>query len=58
MADAKKRRVDTRDLTVLIGLVALTAGAWNAIGPSSLALPGAVLVWYALPPRPPFVSSK
>ena len=53
MADAKKRRVDTRDLTVLTGLTLLTVGAWFVTGPAALAICGAVLVLIGLyPPKP------
>lgn len=53
MADAKTRRVDTRDLTVYLGLLSLTVGAWFAMGPPALTIPGAVLVLIGLfPPRP------
>lgn len=57
MAEAKRdrRSIDAADLIVLIGLGCLTGGAWFAIGPAALMLPGAVCVWYALPQRPPFV---
>lgn len=46
------------DLVVLGGLAMLTAGAWSTLGLAALSLPGAVLVWYALPTRPPFVSRQ
>lgn len=41
---------------VAIGLVCLTVGAWAVVGWAALMVPGAVAVWYGLPPRPPFVT--
>lgn len=56
MADKKPRKsVDASDLVVAGGLTCLTTGAWAAIGVAALVLPGLVLLWYGLPPRPPFV---
>lgn len=46
------------DALVLVGMCCLTAGAWSVIGLASLILPGSLLVWYALPPRPPFVQRQ
>lgn len=56
MAEAKKQRADARDITVLVGVTLLTVGGWFIAGPAALVLPGAILTWAALPPRPPFVS--
>jgi hypothetical protein len=57
MADPPKpeSRIGRDDLTVFVGLACLAAGAWSVIGLAALILPGSVLVWYALPPRPPFI---
>lgn len=53
-----KHTLGREDAVVLVGLACVTAGAWSAVGLASLVLPGAVLVWYALPPRPPFVKRQ
>lgn len=55
MADPKAARPGWADLVVTIGLVCLTVGVWTFVGAGSLIAPGAILLWYALPPRPPFV---
>lgn len=43
------------ELTLLVGLGLLTAGVWPVLGVSSLAVPGAIVVWLVLPARLPFV---
>lgn len=58
MAARKTPILDARDIVSLVGLLFLTLGAWSAIGMTALILPGLVLTWHALPPRPPFVSGK
>jgi fatty acid desaturase len=60
MAEKKtpKPTLGRDDVVVLAGLACLTAGAWASLGFAALVLPGAVLVWYALPTRPPDVSRQ
>ena len=60
MAEPKKSKsaIGRADVVVLTGLACLTAGAWSVTGLAALILPGMVLVWYALPTRPPFVQRQ
>jgi hypothetical protein len=43
------------EAVLLIALVLLVAGLWPRIGALALTIPGAVLLWIALPPRATFV---
>lgn len=52
---AIRSSVDLADLLVLAGLVLIVAALWDVSRPAALGIPGVVLVWIALPPRPPFV---
>lgn len=49
---------DREDVLTLLGLVLVGAGFWRcryALGrPLALIVPGVVLLWMFLPPRPPF----
>jgi len=51
-----RQEVGLQELLVLTGLVLLGAGLWQVSPAAGLAVPGAVLVWAALPQRPPFVT--
>jgi hypothetical protein len=59
MAEAKAKNlpITAADVVVFVGLGCLTTGAWSVVGLAALMLPGLVLVWYALPTRPPFVAT-
>ena len=47
--------LDRRDVLVLVGLLLIAIGGWFVFWPAAFFVPGAVLVWYALPSRPPFI---
>jgi hypothetical protein len=47
--------IDRSDVLVILGLALIAVGFWDLSRPVSLGVPGAVLVWYALPSRPPFL---
>lgn len=49
---------DRADVIVLCGLVLVALGCWEAWRPGAFLVPGAVLVYYGLPPRPPFVDLR
>lgn len=44
------------DLVVVTGLALWMCAWWAVARPLALAIPAAVLVWYGLPPRPPFIA--
>jgi hypothetical protein len=44
------------ELLLAVALVLLTAGAWPVLEWVALVIPGAVLLWVALPSRAPFVA--
>jgi hypothetical protein len=48
--------LDRTDAIVLIGLVLIVLGFWDVSRPIALGVPGAVLVWFGLPPRPRFIA--
>jgi hypothetical protein len=48
-------RVDLSDVLVLVGLVALARGLVLVAPWMAYVAVGAVLIWYALPSRPPFI---
>ena len=52
---ALAREVGRDECALGLGLGLVTAGAWPVLGQGALALPGAVLIWLALPARSPFV---
>lgn len=47
--------VSMGDVLLAVGLGLIAWGFWDVSRPVALGVPGAVLVWYALPPRPPFI---
>lgn len=44
------------ELVLLLGLVMVAAGLYDVWRPGSLIVPGAILVWQALPSRAVFIS--
>lgn len=50
--------VDQREVLVFAGLALIWLGLRDVSSAAALAIPGAVLVWLALPPRPPFIGGK
>lgn len=48
---------DREDALLLVGLILIVAGLWAWSRVLALIIPGAVLVWSFLPPRPPFVEA-
>jgi hypothetical protein len=48
-------RSNAEELAVGAGLVLITVGLWPPLGISALVVPGAALVYVALPSRLPFV---
>jgi hypothetical protein len=50
--------IDVSDALVLGGLVLLARGLWMVAPWSAYVAIGAVLIWYALPARPPFIAKK
>ena len=51
-------QVGFAEIILVYGLVLIAYGLWEVSRPAALAIPGFVLVWLALPPRPPFFRSK
>lgn len=49
---------DSSDAAILFGLALVTAGAWPFVGAASLIAPGVVVIWLAIPPRPPFFRDR
>ena len=47
--------IDASDVLVLIGLGLVGAGVWHWSPPGASVAVGVVVLWYALPPRPPFI---
>lgn len=43
------------EIVLALGLALVTVGLWTICGMGALAVPGAVLVWMALPQRKTFV---
>ena len=48
--------VGAEELLLLVGLVLVSFGLWSVWKPGAFLVPGAVLVWIALPSRSPFVA--
>lgn len=46
---------DRADVLVVLALLLISCGLWEVSRAAALAVPGVVLLWLALPPRPPFV---
>jgi hypothetical protein len=49
---------DRSDLLVLIGLTLVGAGAWHISKPIAAIVVGAVVLWYGMPSRPPFIGGS
>lgn len=47
--------VGVDELLLVVGLVLITAGLWPVLDAVAFAVPGAVVLWIALPQRSPFV---
>ena len=43
------------EIAVTLALVLVTVALWQDFGPRALGLPGAILLWIALPQRPTFI---
>lgn len=50
-----RRSIDRRDALVFLGVGLIAIGCWFVYWPAAFLVPGAVLLWYALPSRPPFI---
>ena len=48
-------RITFQDVLLVAGLAMLFAGFWLWHAPAALIVVGAILVWFALPPRQPFI---
>lgn len=53
-----RAQVGPREGTVIVGLALIWLGLRDVSAAAALAVPGAVLVWMALPPRPPFIGKE
>lgn len=49
---------DKEDALTLIGLFLVGGGFWLWSRPLALIVPGLILLWMFLPPRPPFVEAS
>ena len=50
--------IELGDVLTVLGLVLLGVGLWRVSPAAGLAVPGAVLLFYALPSRPPFILQR
>lgn len=50
--------IDRADVLVVLGLGLVAVGCWEWFRPGAFLVPGAVIVWYALPSRPPFIAPR
>jgi hypothetical protein len=50
--------VDRQDVLVVVALVLWGVGFWRESVAVALGCPALVLLWYALPSRPPFIRSE
>lgn len=48
--------IGLQEVLVVIGLIALSAACWEIYRPAAYGVPGAVLLWWSLPSRPPFIT--
>lgn len=48
-------RDQAQEIVLVIGLVLVAVALWPKVGQLALLVPGVVLIWYALPARPPFM---
>lgn len=46
---------DITDVLSLVGLALVGIGIWQLSQPIALIVVGALILWYALPARPPFI---
>lgn len=50
--------IDRSDVLVLIGLMLVGAGAWQYSPAAAAVAVGAIVLWYGMPTRPPFVGGS
>lgn len=50
--------VDRSDVLVLVGLALVGGGVAQISAPYALTIVGAVVLWYGMPPRPPFIGGS
>lgn len=53
---AIRKSIDADEVLLTLGLALITWGLWPLVGVCALIVPGAVLLWLALPSRAPFVT--
>ena len=53
--DALPFAITARDILLTAGLAMVFAGLWEWSRPAALVVTGGILVWFALPPRQPFI---
>lgn len=53
---ALARIVGADELGILLALILIAAGFWQAWRPGAALVPGAVLLWLVLPSRRPFIA--
>lgn len=58
VADEATGRLDVAQILFAMGLVLLSYGAHLAYHPAGFIVPGLVLLWWTLPPRPPMPPPK
>ena len=58
MTREKHKAIGLDDAIVLAGIALIAVGCWEAYRPASFIVPGILLVWYALPTRPPFIERE
>lgn len=49
--------LDKEDALTLLGLLLVSGGLWAWSHPLAVIVPGVILLWMFLPPRPPFVET-
>ncbi len=49
------RDVDIEEVLCAVSLVLIGFAFWDVCRPLSFGIPGFVILWVALPPRPPFI---
>lgn len=50
--------IDRGDMLVLVGLGLVGAGTWQFSPPGAAVAVGVVVLWYAMPSRPPFIGGS
>lgn len=53
-----RTHIGADEIVLGVGVALLSAGLWLAWAPGALLVPGAVLVWLALPSREPLVTTR